>query len=53
MTDGIRGMGGVLLGAATWMIANHLGMKGWELWAVTVFVAMGCPMLATGRLKGW
>ncbi len=53
MSEGIRGVGGLLLGAAAYLLASQVGMDGWKLGFVTAAVALGCPMVATGRLKGW
>lgn len=53
MTAGIRGLGGLFLGMAAYFIAKHIGITGWELFAVTMLVAFGALMVATGRLKDW
>jgi len=53
MTEGIRGMGGILLAVAAGIFADRMGITGWELFAVPVLVGLGALMVATGRLKGW
>ena len=53
MNDGLRGIGGLLLALAAYLIAEQLGMNGWRLYAVAALVGVGVPMAVTGRWKDW
>jgi hypothetical protein len=49
----VRGLGGILVGIAIAMIAEHLGMLRWQVVAVAVLIAVGLPMAITGKWKDW
>jgi hypothetical protein len=50
---GVRGIGGILVGAAMGLIAEHLDMPRWEVIAIAALVGIGLPMAISGRWKDW
>jgi hypothetical protein len=53
MNEGVRGLGGLLLGCAGVIFAYHLRMGTLEILGVALSIGLGAPMLATGRWKNW
>lgn len=51
--SGVRGLGGILVGVAVAMIAEHLGMPRWEVAAVALLIGVGLPMAIGGKWKNW
>ena len=52
-SGGTRGLGAILIAAATALFANHAGMPTWQITAVVVLISVGLPALVTGRWSGW
>ena len=50
---GARGLGGLMVGGALGLIAQHLGMPGWQVFTVVMLVGLGLPICVTGRFSGW
>ena len=46
-------MGGILVGVAIAMIAEHLGMPRWQVIAVALLIGVGLPMAIGGKWKNW
>jgi hypothetical protein len=53
MESAVRGLGGVLVGAAAALVASHIGMAGVYVAAVFLLVAIGLPLVVSGRLTNW
>lgn len=51
--SGVRGLGGILVGVAIAMIAEHLGMQRWQVITVAVLIGIGLPMAIGGKWKNW
>ncbi len=50
-SSSVRGIGGVLVGCAAAIFAEHIGMPEWKVIAVAVLVGVGLPILVGGRFQ--
>lgn len=51
--SGIRGLGGIMVGVAVALIADHLGMSRWEVAGVALLIGAGLPMAISGKWRNW
>jgi zinc transporter ZupT len=51
--SGVRGIGGILVGVAVAMIAEHVGMPRWQVIAVAVLIGVGLPLAISGKWRNF